>query len=277
MAKVIVVTNFSDASRNALAYTCAFLHNPTTSVLLLNVFSFPGLFSNDAIALAAMGETIANDESKLKEEFNWVKENYPDINIQMEMVSGVFMEVLRGIEKEGELSLIVMGTSGSYNDLLSWDTNIIDAFADLNTPVLVIPANIQYRSVQRIAFACNYYRKNLHAPVAKIRRMVQFTKAQLYVINVVSPTEVIDEAARESKAILQQSLADLSPEYYEPSFSTIFAAIDNFTAEKNIDMLIVIPTRHGIWYNIFQQSHTKGLVYLNHIPVLSLRQEGDFI
>jgi len=97
------------------------------------------------------------------------------------------------------------------------------------------------------------------------------------VINVVPPAEVIDEEAKHSKELLQQSLADLSPEYYEPSFASIFSAIDNFTAEKKIDMLIVIPTRHGIWYNIFQQSHTKGLVYLNHIPILSLRQEGSFI
>src|SRR5689334_11508226 len=265
MAKVIVITNFSDASRNALDYTCAFLHNPATSVLLLYIFSFPGLFSNDAIALAAMGETIANDEQKLQQEYEWAKEKYPGINLQTEIVTGAFMEVLRGIEKEEAVSLIVMGTGGLYNDLLSWDTNIIDAFADLNTPVLVIPAQVPYRPVQRIAFACNYYRKNLHAPVAKIKRIAQYTKAALYVINVVSPAEVIDEAAKQSKATLQESLADLSPEYFEPAFENIFSAIDNFTGEKNIDMLIVIPSRHGIWYNIFQQSHTKGLVYLNHI------------
>jgi len=277
MSTVIVITNFSASSRNALDYTCAFVHNPQTQVLLLNIYSFPGLFSNDAIALAAMSETIANDERKLQAEYDWAKAKYPHINLQTEMVSGTFMEVLRQQEAEEGLSLVVMGADGHYNDLLAWDVNIIDAFADLKTPVLVIPATVQYRPVQRIAFAVNYYRKNLQAPVAKIRRIMQYTQAQLYVINVVAPTEVIDEEAENSKRSLQESLADLSPEYYEPSFASIFSAIDRFTEEKQIDMLIVIPSRHGIWYNIFKQSHTKGLVYLNHIPVLSLRQEGNFI
>jgi nucleotide-binding universal stress UspA family protein len=277
MSTVIVITNFSASSRNALDYTCAFLHNPQTEVLLLNIYSFPGLFSNDALALAAMSETIANDERKLQQEMEWVKTNYPDINIRTEMVSGAFMETLRQKEKEEQIALVVMGAGGNYADLLSWDVNIINAFVDLITPVLVIPASVQYRPVQRIAFAVNYYRKNLQAPIAKIKRLAHYTKAQLYVINVVAPTEVIDEAAENSKRQLQQELAELSPEYFEPAFPNIFTAIDNFTAEKNIDMLIVIPTRHGIWYNIFQQSHTKGLVYLNHIPVLSLRQQGSFI
>jgi hypothetical protein len=245
--------------------------------LLLNIYGFPGLFSNDAMALAAMSETIANDERKLQGEYEWAKANYPEINIRTEMVTGAFMEELRLKEQEEQPSLVVMGAGGNYADLLSWDVNIIDAFVDLITPVLVIPSTMKFRPVQRIAFAVNYYRKNLEAPVAKIKRLIQYTQAQLYIINVVAPTEIIDEEALNSKQQLQEEFAELSPEYFEPAFANIFSAIDGFTQEKNIDILIVIPTRHGIWYNIFQQSHTKGLVYLNHIPVLSLRQQGQFI
>jgi hypothetical protein len=276
MATVIVVTNFSVSSRNALEYTCRFLHNPTTRVILLNIFSFPGALSGDAIAIAAMSETIANDERSLKKEYEWVKENYPQINIEPQILTGVFLEVLRNKIQEESAKLVVMGASGSYNDLLSWDVNIIDSFVDLQTPVLVIPASSKYKPIQKMAFAVNYYRKNLQMPVSMIKRLIQFTNAKLYVINVVAPTEIINEEAKANKGLLQESLSDLSPFYYEPAFSNIFTAIDNFTAEENINMLIVIPTRHGIWQNIFQQTH-KGLVYLNHIPVLSLRQGATFL
>ncbi len=277
MAKVIIVTNFSDSSRNALEYACKFLYNPTTSVLLLNIFSFPGSFTGDGIAIAGMSETIANDERKLQEEYEWVRSTYPEINMQTEMVTGIFLDELYAKAVEEETALIIMGADGNYADLLSWDTNIIDAFVDLNIPVLVIPAKANYRPVQKLAFAVNYYRSNLHTPLSMIRRLVQFTKAKLYVINVVSPAEIIDEEAKTNKRILKENLAEVSPHYYEPEFKNIFTAIDNFTAEENIDMLLVIPARHGIWYNIFKQNHTRGLVNLNHIPVLSLHQGKDFI
>jgi hypothetical protein len=277
MAKIIVVTNFSDSSRNALEYACKFLQNPTTSVLLLNIFSFPGMITNDAIAIAAMSETIDNDERRLKEEYEWVRSAYPEINIKAEMVTGVFLDELYAKTVEENTRMIIMGADGHYSDLLSWDTNIVDAFIDLHIPVLIVPSTVSFRPVKKIAFAFNYYRKNLEMPVAMIKRLVHFTKAQLYVINVVSPQEVIDEKAKSYKQELQESLAELSPVYYEPGFRNIFSTIDTFTASESIDMLTVIPTRHGVWHNIFQQDHTKGLVYLNHVPVLSLRQGRDFI
>ena len=277
MAKIIVVTNFSDSSRNALEYACKFLHNPATSVLLLNIFSFPGLITNDAIAIAAMSETIANDERRLQEEYEWVRSAYPEINIKAEMVTGVFLDELYAKAVEENTVMIIMGADGRYSDLLSWDTNIVDAFIDLHIPVLIIPSTVSFRPVKKIAFAFNYYRKNLEMPVSMIKRLVHFTKAQLYVINVVSPHEVVDEKAKSHKQELQESLAELSPVYYEPEFRNIFSTIDTFTASESIDMLTVIPARHGLWHNIFQQDHTKGLVYLNHVPVLSLRQGRDFI
>ena len=276
MAKIIVVTNFSASSRNALDYACKFLHNPTTSVLLLNIFSFPGSLTGDAIAIAAMSETLLNDERKLQLEYEWVKNNYPDINIQTEMVTGIFIDELYTKAIEENTSMIIMGADGRYNELLAWDANIVDAFIDLDIPVLVVPSTISYRPIKKIAFAVNYYRKNLQMPLSMIKRLITFTKAQLYLINVVSPKEVIDETAIGYKKEVQDELAELLPVYYEPEFKNIFTAIDKFAAEEEIDMLLVIPARHGLWHKIFQQDHTTGIVNLNHLPVLSLRREIEF-
>jgi len=277
MSTVIVVTNFSASSRNALEYTCAFLHNAQTKLLLLNIFSFPSTINNDGIAIAALAETFSNDERKLEQELTWVQDHYPTIHVESEMATGVFLEELQNKIREEKAVLVIMGTAGNYTDLLSWDANIINSFVDLLTPVLIVPAQVRFEPLQKIAFACNYYRTNLQVPVSMLRRLIQFTKAALFVINVVSPQELITEEGIQNKRVLKESLADLSPVYYEPEFNNVIAAIDNFVAEEAIDMLLVIPSRHGIWYNIFQRSHTKGLVFLNHIPVLSLRQEENFL
>lgn len=277
MATIIVVTNFSASSRNALDYTCSFLGYTGVRILLLYIFSFPAPLASDGISIAALNEVIGDDERSLKAEYNWVKENYPEVNVQKEMLSGNFMKELHDIASDEEAALIVMGAGGKYNDLLSWDSNIIDAFVDLKTPVLIIPSKTEYHSIQKIAFACNYYRKDLQTATSLIKKLVQFTKAKLYVIHIVHPSEVVDEASENNKRALQQSLADITPLYYEPSFDSVITAIDNFTAAENIDMLIVIPARHGIWYNIFQHPHTKGLVHLNHVPIMSLYREGSFM
>ena len=277
MPTAIVVTNFSQSSRNALEYTCAFLGHTSIKILLLNIFSFPAPLASDAISIAAISETLADDERLLQEEFEWVRENYPGVNIEAEMVTGNFMEELRDIASNKDVALVVLGAGGKYNDLLSWDANIINAFVDLTVPTLIIPSQIKFQPIKRVAFACNYFRKNLYTPVALIKRLIEFTKAKLFVINVVDPREVLSNDAQRNKEALQESLKDIDPVYYEPSFSKVIPAIDNFTAEENIDLMIAIPTRHGIWYSIFRERHTRGLVYLNHIPIMGLSQEGTFI
>ncbi len=277
MATIIVVTNFSSSSRNALDYTCSFLGYTGVRILLLNIFSFPAPLASDGISIAAMNEIITDDERLLEGEYNWVKENYPEVNIEKEMLSGNFIKELKDIASDEEVALIVMGAGGKYNDLLSWDANIIDAFVDLKTPVLIIPSRVEYHAVKKIAFACNYYRRDLYTTTSLIKKLVRFTNSKLYVIHIVHPSEVISEEAENNKRNLQYSLADITPVYYEPAIDNVITAIDKFTAAENIDLLIVIPARHGIWYSIFQERHTKGLVYLNHVPVMSLHREGDFI
>src|SRR5690349_19292119 len=107
MATVIVVTNFSASSRNALDYTCSFLGHTGIRFLLLNIFSFPAALTSDAISVAAMSETIADDERLLEKEYEWVKENHPGINIERDMITGNFMEELRDIANDKEVALVV--------------------------------------------------------------------------------------------------------------------------------------------------------------------------
>jgi len=277
MSTVIVVTNFSISSRNALDYTCAFLNNPETKVLLVSIFSFPGSYSNDGVSMAAVSETIVNDERRLREEYEWVRSTYPLIKIETEITTGTFLEALEEKVEEENASLIVMGASGDYTDLLSWDTNIINAFIDFHVPVLVIPSHVHFKKINNIAFAINYYRKNMETPVSMIKRLIHFTKAALHVIHVAAPDEPVDETAEANKRLLKEKLQDVSPSYYEPEYVNVIAAIDSFIRDSSIDILIVLPHRKGIWHNIFHESHTKGLINLNQIPVLALHRERAFI
>src|SRR6478752_6200168 len=115
MRTAIVVTNFSESSRNALDYTCAFLGHTGIRILLLNIYSFLAPLASDGIAIAALSETVADDERLLQEEFLWARENYPDANIEAEMVTGNFMKELRDIESDEDVALVVLGAGGKYN------------------------------------------------------------------------------------------------------------------------------------------------------------------
>ncbi|MFT4024675.1 MAG: universal stress protein [Flavihumibacter sp.] len=276
MARIVLVTNFSAASRNALDYTCRFLEKSKASLLLLNIFSFTGPISDDGIALAAMSDVIYNDDLKLEAEEKWVRTNFPTVKVSREMETGVFMDILRAKAADPETAFLVIGARGGYNDLLSWEVNIVEAFVDLRKPVLVVPEQLVYKPIEKIAFACNYYRDNLAPAATVLEKIVRFTGASLTVMHVKPPNEIVTEEANANKTALQEQLAPLHPTYVEPEFTQIIAAIDKYTAAEKIDLLVVIPSRHGIWDGIFKRTHTTDIVHLNHLPLLSLRQTAAF-
>lgn len=75
-------------------------------------FQLPAALTSDAISVAAMSETIAGDESLFKYAYEWGERNYPGLNIEMEMVCGIFIEELQDKVGDKEVALIVMGAGG---------------------------------------------------------------------------------------------------------------------------------------------------------------------
>jgi nucleotide-binding universal stress UspA family protein len=44
--------------------------------------------------------------------------------------------------------------------------------------------------------------------------------------------------------------------------------INEFAEKNNIDLLITIPKKHGLFDNLFKHSSTKELITQSHVPVM---------
>lgn len=276
MSTILVITNFSLSSTNALDYACAFLHNNETKVVLLNVFTFSSGYAGDGVSIAALNEASEENENLLNSEYKRIKEIFPSLNLETKMVTGNFIDCIQEQIEEYNSPIIIIGAEGDYNSLMSWDENIIDAFIDLSVPVLIVPSHVKYNKITDVAFACNYKRKDLQQPLAMLKKLVTFTKAKLHIVHAKIKDEVLSLEEEENKTMLANTLSGIVPSFYELVNKDIVHAVDEFISEKNISMLIIMPNRTGTWQHIFSKSHTKALVYMNRIPVLALRNKTDF-
>jgi nucleotide-binding universal stress UspA family protein len=62
----------------------------------------------------------------------------------------------------------------------------------------------------------------------------------------------------------------------KPTFVTVEGenftdAMDNFIVQQQIDMMLVIPKKHGWLESIFRRSHTTRLAFHTHVPLLCIR------
>lgn len=269
--QIIVTTDFTDSSRNALAYICSLIDSREYKLMLVHVYAMPVTYTTEGVAVAAIKEAIDKAEDQLATEVQWVKDTHPDVDIEgRAIVGGGFTETLKGIAAEHKTEMIVMGASDEYGNLWNWDDDILAALTQLPVPVLLVPRKTTYVPIKNIGFACDY--RNFCAPhqIDVIKRLVNHTHAQLHVVHVSRTKPDNEEVKNENETTLQTALQETAPQYYELQDPNIIDAVTNFVQEKRLDFLIVIPHKHDIWYSIFHQSHTKQLAKLNNLPILAL-------
>ena len=273
MATIIIITDFSDTARNALRYACDFsAASNKIRLLLVNISEVPTSYSGDGVAMAAISDTLRDKNSRLQDAIETVNLSSERPPVQYKALLGNFIPTLRELIDEEDAALVVMGTPAAYGEIWAWDTDILSALTELPVPVLTVPEAVVFTPIKNIAFAS--IPGNLHSasPIESIKKFVRYTGAHLHVVMVTAPGY---DGKKEKQAIvsLNSQLEELAPRYHTIDQPHIVQAIGRFVEQQQIDLLLVRPRKHGIWYNLFHKSYAKELAKLNLIPVMALHEK----
>lgn len=271
MTPTIIITNdFTESSHNAIDYTCKLIGDSKINIQILHIYTMPVSYASDAVALSSLKDDYDNCQDSLDNDVARAKEKYPNINITGKTVAGGLIETLRNQIDDVKPEIIVMGAVSDYEDLWMWDSELLNSLTSLAVPVLIVPGHVQYSAITNIGFACDYRTVLASRQLSFLKWLVRHTKAGLQVVHVSTKKLVENAVEKENEAILQDLLEDINPQYYGIEDPHVIESIAHFVKEHNLDFLVVVPHSHGVWYNIFHQSHTKQLAKLNNMPILAL-------
>lgn len=270
METIIVTTDFSASSANALNYACAFALANGYKIVLAHVYTIPVTYTGEALSLAAVNEALDADRDNLKEELQRARAAYAGVDIEADMIVGAYLESLQSLVKEVNPGMIIMGAVGEYSELWLWDDDWLNALITVSCPVLVVPAGVVYKPFKNIAFACDYKKSCLPHQADIVKRIAKASGATLHIIHVTP--EASGLAANKHASHLQETFADMQPHYHLIEDKRIIRSISDFTVQHNIDLLLVMPHKHGLWHSLFNKSYTKQLARLNHLPVMAIHE-----
>ena len=275
MACVIVLTDFSKSAQNALQYACAFsAASNKIELLLVNIDSVPASYSGDGVSMAAISDALGNRIDKLKEEVEKAVQSFPAGRIKYRALIGSFIKSLKELIEEEQAAMLIMGTPAAYGEIFTWDTDTLAALTQLPIPVLAVPEGVVYKPIEQISFASIPGHLHSQSPIESIKKFVKYTGAKLHVVSVTVPQHD-GQKEQDAEAALRNQLQELDPVYHKINDPHIVQTIGRFVEEQHIDLLIVRPRKHGIWYNLFHKSYAKELAKLNLIPVLALHDEWE--
>lgn len=270
--QILVYTAFTETSRNVLKYASELALERNYSIVLVHNFDAPLNYSADALAFGSIDENIQSTEERLKEEADWASDHYHDLSILHRLTYGSKEEAIKEVLSEYNPDFFIIGAPESKGEFWGWNDYFIDILDIIPIPTLIIPKTVSYQPLTNVGFACDYANPLTEQQITFINRLTEGGNTNLHVIHISVPNKKNEAQRMAHKAILEEQLKQSNPTFATIENTDVVATIIHYIQEHSVELLVVIPHRHGIWYSVFNQRHTKRLTRINHLPILTLNE-----
>lgn len=262
MKDVIIPVDFSDTALNAVRYAADMLSGkPDTHVILYNMFAD----QNESETAARYLESLKAEmlQKGVADNIETVKEYGEDL-----------IDSLGRLAYQKTAELIIMGISekDEWRQVFTGSNTL--KMAEQNVcPVMIIPPDSKYTGIKNIALASDFKDVDATTPVLAIKTVLEIFNATLHIVNVDNEHYVaLTEEYLAERGKMQKMFAEFNPEFYFIGMNDYYDAIEQFSKDRNIDLIIVIPRNHTFINSLFSASHTKKLAFHSTVPILAAHE-----
>lgn len=276
MNKILLPTDFSDNSLNAIKYAVQLFKDQTCDFILLNTFT-PAIASVEymEVASAQFGLLDAMKEAsktglntireKIESEFKNPKHTFSQIS-SFNMLSTEISDLYEG----NVMDIIVMGTKGATGAKeIFFGSNAVSIVKKMkNCPVLLVPENYEFVIPKQIAFPTDYNRYCDAKELQYLKNMADLHASKIRVVHI-NVEEKLDENQENNFTILKQYLSNYEHSFHWiPDYASKATGITDFIEELEIDMLAMVQYSHSFLERIMREPVIKKIGFHLTIPFL---------
>jgi nucleotide-binding universal stress UspA family protein len=280
MKTIILTTDFSDSSKDAVRYGYAMARQTRANVVLCNAMIIPAEIQQPVLANwpeQEFDELIADSKSELDKLKTELEATVATAGFKPKLLcvseAGSVVDVVKGLTTNPDNGLIVLGThkggflsrflTGNHADML------IDATI---RPLMIVRPGIIFKPIKKIAFATEF--NNPDTDLKTIYRLIELAKlwnAEILLTHVAGDRQNTASLGKK----LADCLVDLSNKADYPHI--YYRLISNNNIEEGlawlcehgqVDLLAMAHRSRNLFAEIFGSSHTKKMAGLSEVPLL---------
>ena len=267
MKTIIVPVDFSAVSYNACLYAAKMAEDIKAELVLLHVMELPASVAEFPVTQDVFEEIGMEQELKQLQD-KLLAETNNKVDIQTKNVLGSAEYEIKEFCNRKKPFVVVMGThSYSLIDRFFTGSTTVYSAKHLRYPVLIIPSNVQYKPVKKIALASDM--KNIYEiPAHEIEMIVKYFKAELQIFYAGKNQQQISRHSLPS-LLLDHRLVNLDPQLYFVEDEDVLKGISSLAKKHDTDILMVIPKKHGP----FHKSQSKDFIFYTDVPVMAIHED----
>ena len=217
MKQILVPTDFSENSFNALAYAVAFYKNTACTFYIMNIgaLSESGIATN-GFALNYNAIDLPSKMELLEEKIQEIsKNNTSKLHLFYGLQEfGNFIDIIRKTIVEKKIDLIVMGTKGTStlkNTFIGSNTE--DVITKVAANLLIVPKKCKFQPLHKIVFPTNFNNFYSFDILQSLTEILRISNGVLEVMSVMV-TEKLNSSQEKNKNYLHEYLDEVFEDRY---------------------------------------------------------------
>ena len=280
MKTILLPTDFSENSWNAIKYALQFFKNERCNFYLLHVIRLSNLVVNDTpyistqevmsdVYVKSVKEKLQSTLKRVTKEFE-KNDNHKFYTL---IDYNFFTESIRKHVEEKNIDIIVVGTKGATGlkkHIVGSNTGDIITKVKCNT--LVIPENTIYKTPEEIAFPTDYalqYSLEILNPISQILNKF---KSTLRVLHISKKKENLNASQLSNKELLEDYFSEHNNSFYFLTNKKVEDAIQCFVQSRAIDMIVMVAKNLNYFQKILFHPTVEEISYHTDVPFLVLHE-----
>ena len=279
MKRILLPTDFSSISINAIKYAVSLYKESKCEFFVLNVYRVPyatneELMENDAQQLAIVeAEMFDASKKSLKELVTSLGKNE---NHVFHTISdyNFFINSVKQAAKDKDIELIVMGTKGATGAKeIFLGSNTGDVLMKTDCNVIAVPENSVYKAPKEIVFPTDFKLRYELKDLAPLIELAQTNQSTLRILHF-SQDGQLSQEQEGNKQILNSYLEELEHTFHTLTNIDFEEALNCFVQSRgNIDMIAMISGHYNFFQRLFFRPKVMELSFHTQIPLYVLHHK----
>ena len=279
MQRVLIPTDFSDNSWNAIKYGLELFKNIKCTFYLLHVNPIPpysgagsSVRTTTVVIKDAMIKESKVELKKLQEQIKDISDNPNHTFINMALYD-YFVDSVKREVQDKKIDLIIMGTKGASGlKKVTVGSNTGDVITKVKCPLLAVPENATYKIPKEIAFPTDYHIAYDMKVLDTLITMTRMNDATLRIVHISKKGEDLTEEQFENKEFLHDYLRGVEHSFHALTGTRLEAAIQCFVESRDIDMVAMVAKNLNFFQRILFKPAVEEISYHTDIPFLVLHE-----
>ncbi|WP_406684031.1 universal stress protein [Seonamhaeicola sp. MEBiC1930] len=274
MKTILLPTDFSKNSLNAINYATELLKDEICNFYILNVQKASSFISDDMMVVSssttiystlidAAKKSIDNIISGLK-----LKNSYDNHQFHSIVDYDNFIDSINQITEKHQIDLIIMGTKGASGlQRVLFGSNTARVMQRCYVPVLAIPEGCKYTRLGKIAFTTNHINLYSIEELQVLKDILELYNSKLYVLHVADEHHLAQKQLQNID-FFKVHFPEAIHDYIDVNIKDIFSVVHQYLVDNDIEMLSMISEKHSFLDRLFTRHALETFAFSIDVPFL---------